>query len=471
MNNAEAQKEDDFVDRLAAVPTYYPRPVPYVGETVSFASFFRNVVSNPVASVPGESYRSKTKLYSWPMAQVLFANEPSVVEEVLLKRFRDFPKSEVDQRVFGSAAKKGILIADGDDWRWRRKLAAPFFQPKALEHHVPDMVIPFEDLVDRWKAQPAGAPIFGAEAMIDATFHMVTATLFSKEEREIISDFPQSLEEYLEPIPWIVGTATLGFPRWFPFPGRKQFLHGIVKMRRAMVEALAYRRKHDVQRKDLTTALINACDDETGRKFTDVDIVDMLMTMIAAGHETTAHAMTWMLYNLAKQPELQELLAEEVERASGGKPFTRQSLEAMVNLEAFINESMRVHPSVPLLTRMSAKDQELGGFKIKKGAVIFLPILAIQRHEDLWEEPNKFDHTRFLRKEPSTLSRSTFLPFGVGPRVCIGNSFAMLEMLAGLATLLRKVRLRTRKDTDDFTFMHLLTLKPSNGLPLDVEFL
>ncbi|MEO1281334.1 MAG: cytochrome P450 [Pseudomonadota bacterium] len=217
--------------------------------------------------------------------------------------------------------------------------------------------------------------------------------------------------------------------------------------------------------------MINACDAETGQRFTDVDIVDMLMTMIAAGHETTAHAMTWMLYNLAKQPELQELLAEEVELAASGRPFDGQALRNMVHLEAFIKESMRVYPSVPLLMRVSAKGQQIGGFNIKKGAVIFLPILAIHRHEDLWEDPNVFDHTRFLRVEPSTLSRTAYFPFGAGPRVCIGNAFTVVEMVAGIATLLQQVRLRPAADCEDFTFMHLLTLKPSNGLPLEVEFL
>ncbi|MEO1281336.1 MAG: hypothetical protein AAFV69_06335 [Pseudomonadota bacterium] len=108
-------QHDDFDTRIAAVPTCRPKPVSFASETPSFATFFRNVISNPVAAVPGESYRGKSMLYSWPMAQVLFANDPDVVEEVLLRRNKAFPKSLVDQVVFGSAAKNGILIADGDD--------------------------------------------------------------------------------------------------------------------------------------------------------------------------------------------------------------------------------------------------------------------------------------------------------------------------------------------------------------------
>jgi len=466
-----AYSEDDiFASRVAALPPFTPPRVPLAGEKPSFPTFFRTVANNPVAATPEAMLSGRSRLYDWPWAQVIFINEPDAVEEVMLRRRKNFPKSWVDRKFFGSAADKGILIADSEDWKWRRKLAAPYFQPKALARLIPAMSEPFNDLVEEWRTRPAGTRVMGADAMLDATFNMVIGTLFAPEERHLVAHFPAALAEYLEPFPWIVGTGMLKLPHWLPYPGRRQFLDGIVKMRRYMEEAIAYRRAHNITRNDLTTDLLNACDVDTGQKFTDVDIVDMLMTMIAAGHETTAHALTWMLYNLAKQPELQTILADEVAHATGGGPINSDNLQSMIHLDAFIKESMRVLPSVPLLTRRAANATELAGYRLRKDAVIFIPIYAIQHHCDLWTEPDRFDHTRFLRGEASTLSRTAYMPFGAGPRVCIGNIFAMMEMTIGLATLLQNVRIRPDAETDNFEFLHLLTLKPSNGLPLQVEF-
>ncbi len=301
-----------------------------------------------------------------------------------------------------------------------------------------------------------------------ATFEVISRTLFSKRDEVDFTAISQAISDYLEPISWVAGFASLKVPAWVPHPGHRQIRRARARMREEVGDLVRARRAATGEMQDICADLMGATDPETGRPLDDRDLVDMLLTLIAAGHETSANGLTWALYCLAAQPQLQEELAAEVASVAGARPVEAADLPKLESVEAFIKETMRVLPPVPLMARRTVKPERLGGHDLKAGTVLFIPIYAIHRNERLWRDPDKFDLTRFLGDAAKRIPRTAYMPFGAGPRVCVGASFAMMEMVAGLATLLQRCRFAAR-DGDRHQLVHRVTLRPKGGLTLEVS--
>jgi cytochrome P450 len=196
-------------------------------------------------------------------------------------------------------------------------------------------------------------------------------------------------------------------------------------------------------------------------------LIDNLVTFLAAGHETTAKALTWTLYLLARAPQWQDRILAEVEAVVGAEAIAAQHLERLTTTRAVLKESMRLYPPAPVMTRMVAEDMTLGPVSLKARTLIVIPIFAVHRHRKLWVDPDRFDPERFAPEREAKLARTQFMPFGFGPRTCIGGSFAMMEATAILATLVRRARFA-------WDGAHMpepisrVTLRPKGGMPLEV---
>jgi cytochrome P450 len=175
--------------------------------------------------------------------------------------------------------------------------------------------------------------------------------------------------------------------------------------------------------------------------------------------------LTWALFCLAEQPELQAELAAEVARVAGDRSVEAADLARLATVEAFLRETLRLFPPAPLLTRRTTRPETLAGRPLKPGTIVFIPIYAIHRHQRLWPDPDRFDHTRFLGDTAKRIPRTAYMPFGAGPRVCVGATFAMMEMVAALATLLQHVRFATVERTRCEP-IHRITLRPKGGMVL-----
>jgi cytochrome P450 len=238
-------------------------------------------------------------------------------------------------------------------------------------------------------------------------------------------------------------------------------------MRGAVASIIARRRAEGGGTSDLLGRLLAARDPDTGEPMSDKQLIDNLLTFLAAGHETTAKALTWTLYLLARAPEWQRRVREEVERVAGSGPIEARHIEALKVTQRVLKESMRLYPPAPMLSRMAAETVDLSGWRIGKGTLIIMPLFAVHRHRRLWEDPDRFDPDRFLPEREASRPRAQYLPFGFGPRTCIGMSFAMIEATAMLATLVRAARF-------EWDGAHLpepisrVTLRPRGGMPLQV---
>jgi cytochrome P450 len=262
-----------------------------------------------------------------------------------------------------------------------------------------------------------------------------------------------------------------GAPAWLPRPGMLSGARAIVMLRSAVAAMLRERR--DIEARtgsspdDLMHRLMKAHDPESGQSMNDAQLVDNLLTFYLAGHETTARALTWTLYLLARSPQWSAALEQEIGQVTGGGPVESTHIERLVLVQQVIKESMRLYPPVPMLSRQCVAPTRLDGLDIVPGATVVMPIYAMHRHARRWEDPDAFDPARFAPEREAKIPRYQYLPFGAGPRICIGMAFAMLEATAMLATLLQKARFAPVPGRDPHPVARV-TLLPGGGLSLKV---
>jgi cytochrome P450 len=258
----------------------------------------------------------------------------------------------------------------------------------------------------------------------------------------------------------------LRLPGWVWHPAKGSMRRSAEAMRAATERIIAGRRAEKGEPgRDILGRLLSARDPETGQPMSDAQVADNLLTFIAAGHETTAKALTWTLYLLARAPEWQERVRAEVTSVFGSSRVAARDLDKLAVTMRVLKESMRLYPPAPVLTRAVGRDLDIGGHRLKQGALIIMPIYAIHRHRALWQDPDRFDPDRFLPEAEAGHLRTQFMPFGFGPRTCIGMAFAMLEATALLATLVRGARFDWdgRHSPEPVT---RVTLQPKGGMPL-----
>ena len=237
-------------------------------------------------------------------------------------------------------------------------------------------------------------------------------------------------------------------------------------LRSSLMSVLEERRRNPSDRQDLVSMLIAAADPETGRMMTDVEIIDNLMTFITAGHETTALGLAWTLDLLARHPECEARVVAEIDEVTHGGELRSEHIAELHYTRQVFSEAMRLYPPAPIITRTELKDFTLGDYQVPEDTVMFVPIYAVHHHAAIWSEPEKFDPDRFLPEVAKARHRYSYMPFGAGPRVCIGNAFAVMEAVAVLAIILQKVRLKTSGATPEPLMK--VTLRPKTSLKMRV---
>jgi cytochrome P450 len=238
-------------------------------------------------------------------------------------------------------------------------------------------------------------------------------------------------------------------------------------LRSSVAAMLRERREVAQERDDLMHRLMRATDPETGAPMNEEQLIDNLLTFYLAGHDTTAKALTWTLFLLAQSPEWTSVLKDEIARVTGGAPVAAAHIDKLVLTQQVIKESMRIYPPVPMMSRQAVADTMLGPLAIQAGMSVFIPIYALQRHRARWHNPDLFDPTRFAPDKEAGISRYQYMPFGAGPRICIGMAFAMIEATAMLATMLQSARFGIADGHEPVPIARV-TLYPRGGMPLKV---
>ena len=448
---------------LRIVPPAIVPPAKPLGR-VAFISRF---VRNPLTVVPQAAYEEDIVPALAGRRPIVFVTAPALIRTVLLDERDKFQKlSQI--RLLAPLLGKGILTSQGADWKWQRQASAPLFRQQDLMTFVPTFVRTTEALIARWRSAPNDS-VHGIERdMTGVTFDVISATLLPSGDETVAPAVEQATGRFQSAGAWGQLYAMANMPKWFPQPGRRSQASAVRILRESVMSLLREKRASGETRDDLLHRLMAARDPETGQSMNDEQLVDNLLTFYLAGHETTAKALTWTLYLLSRSPQWTERLAEEIERVAGGRPVAAEHIDRLVLVQQVIKESMRIYPPVPLMSRQAVVETNLGGHALRVGTTTAMPIYAIHRHRKRWDDPDAFDPERFAPEREAKIPRYAYMPFGAGPRICIGNAFAMIEATAMLATMLQHARFAPVPGYEPEPIARV-TLLPRGGMPLKVS--
>ena len=448
-------------------PLYPPRVTP-PDAPLPLPRFFRAFVINPLRGLPRSVYEEDvTVIRPSPRLSIAWVTAPHLIEQVLLADAHRFHKSEVERRVFSRSLRESVLTSDGNSWRWQRRVLAPLFRPSEIAAYVPAMAVAATAQAERWRAAPGVRDIEGD--MTRTTFDVILATMLAGNRPAEAEAVMTGGADFLARISWELAYAVLRMPRWLPHPATWQMSRAARRMRDAVTAIVRRRAAYPdaAAAGDLLGRLIAARDPETGRPMGEEMLVNNVLTLLEAGHETTAKALTWTLYLLARAPQWQDRVRAEVTAVCGSGPVEAHQVDKLVVTERVLKEAMRLYPPAPVIGRDCDDAVEIAGLHLPAGSQIVIPIWALHRHVKLWDDPDRFDPDRFLPEREEKIARTQYMPFGAGPRICIGSSFAMTEAVVLLATFVRA----TRFGWDGHHApepVSRVTLRPKGGMPLEV---
>ncbi len=394
---------------------------------------------------------------------ILFANHPDLVEEVLVNQNRKFIKHyrlRDAKRTLG----QGLLTSEGEFWRSQRKLAQPAFHRDRIAAYGRLMVDYTERLIDSW----ADGQVREVQSdMMGLTLGIVSKTLFDAEIGSDTEGASAAMETLMHA--FIARTGSLvSAPPWLPTPMNLRVERAVRRLERILFAIIAERRRRGEDRGDLLSMLLQAQDEESGRRMTDRQLRDECMTLFLAGHETTANTMAWAWFLISGRPEVEARLHDEVDRVLDGRPPTVADLPRLPYTESIINETLRLYPAGWMIGRESIEPLELGGYSIPRGMTIFMTTYAIHRDPRWFDEPDAFRPERWSDGLLQRVPRYAYFPFGGGPRICIGNNFALMEASLILATIARRFRLTLAPDAM-ISALPSMTLRPAQGVKVVVS--
>lgn len=446
-----------------------PAPEPLAGP-LGPVGFLRALRRNPIETWTTAHFERPILSGRGILGIGAVVSEPAAIRHVLLDNVANYRKDALQKRVLAPGLSNGLLTSEDDAWRAQRRALAPLFSPRVVTGFGETMRRNAEALVGRWARFAPGQIVDIQQEMARITLEILGETIFSDGLERDPAEFMRAMSHFFATVGQIDLFDLLDFPDWLPRLSRLRS-RSSVRFFETAVEAIIRRRKLRLARgqeapEDLLTLLLRAQDPETGQGLTDTEVKANIITFIAAGHETTANALTWSLFLLSLAPDWGARIAAEAEHAFDG-PATGLA-ERLVTTRAVIEEAMRLYPPVASLSREAIGPDDLCGRRIRKGALIIISPYVLHRHSRLWNHPAHFDPSRFLPGARERIDRYAYLPFGAGPRICIGAAFSLQEAVIILASLMRRF---TVTPCPGFVVEPLqrITLRPKNGLRLIVR--
>lgn len=394
-----------------------------------------------------------------------FLNSPDYIEHVLLTNHKNYTKSRYHRQILGPVLGQGLLTSEGDFWRRQRRIAAPAFHHKRIAGFIDIMAQATAELLAEWDGRSKAFEV--TKEMMALTLKIIARTMFSSDVGADTRSVERAMTAMLE-----LGKPSLidllGLPEWLPRVQPKGFRRAIADLERVIARILAERHVDPSDRGDLLSMLLAARDEETGEGMNDRQLRDEIMTIFLAGHETTANGLAWTWHLLGRHPEVEARLHVELESVLAGRTPTFADLPALKYTRAVFEEAMRLYPPAHTFNRMAIGWDEIGGHKVPPGSLITISPYVVHRNPKLWPEPERFDPDRFLPENAAGRPRYAYLPFGGGPRICIGNSFAIFEAQVILAMIAQRHRLRPLPGHVVEPVGHI-TLRPRNGIMVVAE--
>lgn len=399
-----------------------------------------------------------------PMGHFIVTRDPSLIKHTLQtqqKKYRKDPGYDQLALLLG----KGLVTSEGDLWRKQRRIAQPTFYKKQLEELFKAMVIVGEEFIEELeKDRASGVVIDVSQKMMAVTAKIAMKALFSEEMQGGLLDIYDAIsygQHYVMgrimnpiniPLSHINGKRR-------KFQKQKQVLHDLV------VGLIEQRKQGQQEESDFLQMLMDARYEDTGEPMSQQQLVDELITIFSAGHETSANGLAWLFYLLSQHPTIVSKLRTEIHEVLGDRKPSFAEVSKLMYTKQVIEESMRLYPPVWTVGRLAIEEDEWQGNHFKKGTIITNSIFELHRNPNLWNDPDRFDPDRFLPQRVKARPKGYYLPFGAGPRMCIGNHFAMMEMQLLLAMIIRDFDFELIQD-QVIDLEPLITLRPRYGIQM-----
>lgn len=397
---------------------------------------------------------------------------PDAIRYILQEHNRNYRRNRLINDLIKRYLGKGLFTLDGESWLSRRRLMQPGFHRQRLQGLGQLMTAASEAMLAEWEQQPADAPLAIHEEMMKVTLRIAGQALFSI---DLLGDAKKVGDAFVETTGYTSQRMHTPFlpPRFLPTQQNRRFnlatktldetIYGMIRKRRSAASEHMHAKSVD-----LLSMLMAARDAETGETMTDEQLRHEIALLIFAGHDTTANALSWAFYLLSQHPAEEAKLHAEVDSILQGRTPTIDDLPNLPYTRMVIEESLRLYPPAWTIGRQSVASDVVGGYTIPAKANLIVPIYVIHRDPRWWPDPERFDPERFTPEQSANRHKFAYLPFGGGPRVCIGSNFAMMEAELVLATVAQRYRLRLVAG-HNVEPKPVVMLCPSDGLPMVAE--
>ena len=446
-----------------------PVPVPRA-EPLGLIALLRTLKNNPLEAWTQAHFEQPVVMGGLSIGRVAVVSDPGAIRRVLLENCANYQKDWMQRRILSAGLANGLLSAEGSQWKAQRRALAPLFSRKTVLAFSAAMVDSAQALVERLARQQDRTVDVAVEAT-RTTLDVLERTIFSDGFGRGAEEIRVAMKSYFDTIGQIDPFDLLGLPAVVPRPGRWRLRPTLRLFEDAIDTVIATRRRQIAENKpdvprDILTLLLEARDPETGAALSETEIRANVLTFIAAGQETTANCITWSLYLLSQSPEWRQRIRAEADREFGdGKADVADRL---VETRALIEETNRLYPPLAAISRAALGPDDLAGVRISRGTMVVIAPYVLHRHRALWTKPDVFDPNRFLDGAREKIDRYAYLPFGAGPRICIGATFAIQEATIVLAAIMRNLDLELAPGHAVWPVLKV-TLRPKGGLPMIVR--
>jgi cytochrome P450 len=404
------------------------------------------------------------RLAIWP---TVFINHPDYIKHVLQDNHRNYNKDAPYFQISRPVAGNGLVtVVGGNDWLRQRRLVQPAFHHQRIAALGTLITDATNVMLQQWDTYARERQVFDVvEEMSSVTLQIVSKSLFNVDVSAKTNSFRQAFSQVLA---FLISYMSMPFPPLFiPTPGNRRFRSAIETMDTIAYEIIRNRRKLQEDVGDFLSILLNAVD-ENGQGMDDKLLRDEIITLLLAGHETSANVLAWTWYSLTQHPEIEERLHAELDQILVGRIPTVEDLPQLSYTRMVLEEAMRLYPPAWLLMRRAIQDDEIGGYCIPANSTLLWSTYFSHRHPDFWEKPEQFYPDHFSEELSAKRSRHAFIPFGNGPRICPGNVFAMTEMQLILATIAQQYRVSLASGYR-VELEPLMTIRPKNGVLVSIE--
>ena len=436
-------------------------------EILDTAKYLDLACSNMVAAWPKSYYRRELIQLKFVHKRRFVMNRPEDIQHVMVANAANYRKSLANRQSLKPLLGKGVFVSEGKLWERQRKIMSPANHKKRLAGYAETMMEAGLEIVDAWECNLVDREVDLMEDMTLLTSDVITCAIFGVVLGDINTTLYQSFQDYLVSHGRIHISELIGLPSCIPRPDQARGQAAARQFDEVIASVIEECHSQKEHKDDLLQMLIDLRE-ESGESMTGQLLRDEVASIYLAGHETTAITLTWAFYLLHGHPDIRERLWAELEDALAGRSPTYEDMPNLPLTRAIMDEILRLYPPVHVFSRQALGDDEISGSRVPKGSFMTISSWVLQRHKLHWEDPDRFDPDRFMPGRSRQVKPFAYIPFGAGPRVCLGKHFGLVEATLLLALFAQHFDLKLRLG-HPVEPLGRMTLRPHLGMPMRVN--